>query len=260
MRAHVVEASEADSARARVAIVTGAGRGIGAKVAAALAARGCDLMLTARTEPEIAGVAQEARCGGRRVAHLAIDLTAPDAVDALMESTLDAFGRLDIVVGCAGMLAASPYLETSDESLQRTINVNLLAPMRLSREAARAMCSRGGGRIIHVASMFAFVSSRQHVAYTACKAGLVGLTKALAVEFAGHGVQVNAIAPGHVRTPMIAQALALPDGERQLARHTPMRRIAEPEEVANVAAYLALDAPSFLTGEVVVLDGGYTCR
>jgi NAD(P)-dependent dehydrogenase (short-subunit alcohol dehydrogenase family) len=108
--------------------------------------------------------------------------------------------------------------------------------------------------------MFAFVSSREHVAYTACKAGLVGLTKALAVEFAGHGVQVNAIAPGHVRTPMIAQALALPDGERQLARHTPMQRIAEPEEVANVAAYLALDAPSFLTGEVVVLDGGYTCR
>src|SRR5581483_3413157 len=173
MQVHVAEASEADRPGTRIAIVTGAGRGIGAEVATALAARGCDLMITARTGSELAGVAEKARASGRRVAQLAADIAAPDAISSLIATTMEVFGGVDIAVSCAGMLAASPYLEASDDDLQRAIDVNLLAPMRLSREAARVMCGRGTGRIIHIASMFAFVSAPNHAAYTACKAALV---------------------------------------------------------------------------------------
>jgi 3-oxoacyl-[acyl-carrier protein] reductase len=122
------------------------------------------------------------------------------------------------------------------------------------------MVSRRSGRIIYIGSMFAEVSARGYMAYTASKAGLVGLAKNLAIEFAPLGIQINTVAPGHVRTDMIRELLSLPDGEERIARNTPSKRVAEPEEIARVVVFLALDAPTFLTGDVIRVDGGYTCR
>jgi 3-oxoacyl-[acyl-carrier protein] reductase len=260
MRGPVAEAREARSIPAGIALVTGASRGIGAAIAHALAARGCHVVITARSAPDLEAVAGEIRRSGGSASVILADIVKPEETKRLVQSTLRSHGTIDILVSCAGVLNEAALFDLTDEALANAFEVNLLAPARLTREVARAMVSQRSGRIIYIGSMFADVSARGYMAYTSSKAGLVGLAKNLAIEFARLGIPVNTVAPGHVRTDMIRELLDLPDGEAQIARNTPFKRIAEPEEIARVVTFLVLDAPTFLTGEVIRVDGGYTCR
>jgi 3-oxoacyl-[acyl-carrier protein] reductase len=260
MRGPVAEEREAKTIPTKIALVTGASRGIGAAIARALAARGCHVVITARSATDLEAVAREIRrCGGSASVTPA-DIVNPEETTRMVRSALSAHGKIDILVSCAGVLNEAALFDLTDEALANSFEINLLAPARLTREVARAMVSQRSGRIIYIGSMFADVTARGYMAYTSSKAGLVGLAKNLAIEFAPLGIPVNTVAPGHVRTEMIRELLNLPDGEARIARNTPSKRIAEPEEIAGVVAFLALDASTFLTGEIIRIDGGYTCR
>jgi len=256
-----VAAPSADKAPVgkRVALVTGASRGIGAASARALAHAGFELMLTARSAPELQQLARELDAAAKPVSWLAADALAAGSADRLVAATVEAHGQLDALVCCSGVLKVTPLMDASDEDIDQSLGVNLLAPMRLARAAAHAMSPRGSGRIVFIASTFGFVSAANYSLYTVAKAGLIGLARSLAVELAPAGIQVNAIAPGQVRTDMIAAAIESV-GEDRVARHVPAGRIGEPKEIAQVVRFLVAEAPSFLTGDVMVVDGGYLCR
>jgi 3-oxoacyl-[acyl-carrier protein] reductase len=258
MRGPVAEEREGRPVAARIALVTGASRAIGAAIARALAARGCHVVITARSAPDLEAVAREIRRSGGSAGVTPADIVKPEETKRLVQSTLRAHGTIDILVSCAGVLNEAALFDLTDEALANAFEVNLLAPARL-REVAHAMASQRSGRIIYIGSMFADVSARGYMAYTSSKAGLVGLAKTLAIEFAPLDIPVNTVAPGHVRTDMIRELLSLPDGEARIARNTPSKRIAEPEEIARVVTFLALDT-TFLTVEVIRVDGGYTCQ
>lgn len=243
-----------------VALITGASRGIGERIAHALAGRGCDLVLAARSRDALREVADAVATPLSRSLVVPVDLTEPDASGALVRAAIERFDAIDVLICCAGVMEARALSDCDDAAIDRTMQINLLAPMRLCREAAREMKRRGSGRIVLVSSMFAFVSASGYSLYSASKAGLVGFAKSLAVEYARDGIRVNVVAPGHIRTAMIEGVLAEAGSEERLARNTPMRRVADPDEVARAVEFLALDAPDYLTGDVMMLDGGYTCR
>jgi len=244
---------------APVVLIAGASGGIGAAVARMLAACGCDLMLTARSESNLARLADDLQPGGTRIAWSAIDALEPGATDALVPQTIETHGRLDALVCSAGGLKVTRLVDASDDDILASLALNLMVPMRLSRAAARAMVPQRSGRIVYIGSIFGAVSAPHYSLYTAAKAGIVGLAKSLALELVGDNVQVNAVAPGQVRTAMIAPALER-FGEERIAQGIPSGRIAEADEVASVVKFLVLDAPRAMTGSVLTVDGGFVCR
>ena len=248
-----------DGAARRVALVTGASRGIGAACAKALAKAGWDLALAARSAEGLDRVAQGLKQFEVKVTCIAGDALAEGSADQMVEAAMQAHSSLDALVCCAGVLKVGSLLKLSDADLDVSLGLNLAAPIRQARAAVRVMLPQGSGRIVFIASTFGFVSAASYSAYSASKAGLIGLTRALAVELAPHGIQVNAVAPGQVRTEMIVPALAR-FGEERMARTVPAGRIGEPEEIARAVAFLAGEAPAFLTGDVMVIDGGYLCQ
>lgn len=253
-------AREAEQVPRKVALVTGASRGIGAEIARALAARGCHVAMTARSASDLEAVANDIRRSGGSVEVLPADLIEPSVTTPLVRSIVDAHGSIDILISCAGVLSEARLANLTDAALMQSLELNLIAPARLTREVAFAMTNKGAVRIVYIASMFAQISARGYAAYSASKAGLIGFATSVAIELAPSGIQVNTIAPGHVRTDMIRHLLSTADAEAQFTRRTPAKRVAEPEEIAGVAVFLALDAPTFLTGEVIRIDGGYACQ
>jgi NAD(P)-dependent dehydrogenase (short-subunit alcohol dehydrogenase family) len=258
MEVTVAAKSEPDGRK--VALVTGASRGIGAEIARALADRGCHVAITSRSTSDLEAVASEIRKGGGSVDAFPADLMVPGETASLVRSVVKVFGAIDILISCAGLLNQAALADLTDAALAQSLELNLISPARLTREVALGMMKKQAGRIVYIGSMFAQVSARGHAAYSASKAGLVGFANTIAIELATSGIQVNTIAPGHVRTDMISHLLGSAEDEERLTRRTPAKRIAEPSEIASVAVFLSLDAPSFLTGEVIRVDGGYTCQ
>lgn len=238
----------------RVAIVTGAASGIGLAVAGMLAERGARIVGVDRAES-----VREAVAGLPGGAHHAIvaDLTAPDAASGVVEEAVAAAGGVDILVNSAGLARLAPALELSAADWDLTIAVNLTACFRMAQAAGRVMTAAGYGRIVTIASQAALIALDQHVAYSASKAGILGMTKVLAREWAPSGVTVNAISPTVVATPLAEQAWA---GEAGVAmrRLIPVGRFAQPEEIAGLIAYLVGEEAAMITGENVVIDGGYS--
>lgn len=245
---------------AATALVTGASRGIGAATARELARRGCRVIVTGRSVRHLDGLVSEIEQAGGKAIPLPADLSTMEGAQSLIDGLNASTATVDIFASCAGIAKLCHLADETSASVAETMQINLIAPMLVTKAVSAGMVERRRGRIIYVASMFGMVSAGAYSAYTASKAGLIGLTKSLAIEFARYGIQVNAVAPGHVRTAMLDDVLSTPAGEERLVRPTPMRRIAEVGEIVNVLAYLALDAPAFLTGETVTVDGGYTCR
>lgn len=240
----------------RVAVVTGAGKGLGRAIALALAEAGADVALSARSEGDLERVAEEVRGRGRRGLAVPTDVTDREAVEALVERTVLELGGLDILVNNAGIVRESPLLETTDEDWDAVIDTNLRGTFLCARAAGRVLTAKGSGKVINLSSNLGLVAVSNLAAYCASKGAVIQLTKALALEWAPFGVQVNCIAPGYFETDMNAAIRARPESLDRLLRRIPARRMGRPEELGPLAVFLASPASDFVTGETVVVDGG----
>ncbi|MEW6771482.1 MAG: 3-oxoacyl-[acyl-carrier-protein] reductase [Bacillota bacterium] len=239
----------------RIAVITGASRGIGRAVAEALARAGAGVVLNyaSRAEDALAVAAGIRDCGGRAEVFQA-DVSRPDQAAALVDFAVSAFGRLDILVNNAGITRDSLLLRMKDEDWDAVIGVNLKGAFNCARAAARIMMKARWGRIINISSIVGLVGNAGQANYAAAKAGLVGFTKAVARELGSRNVTVNAVAPGYIRTEMTA---GLPEAvKKQLQERIVLGRLGEPEEVANLVVFLASDLAGYITGQVIVIDGG----
>ncbi len=242
----------------RTALVTGGAGGIGLATAPQLAEGGARVVLL-DLERQALDVAAASLAEPRHHLALEVDVTRPEGVEQAVATVLEATGRIDILVNSAGVALLEPAGEVSEAAWDRTLAVNLTAPLLLAQAVAPAMRRQRHGRIINLASQASVVALRRHAAYCASKAGLVGLTRVLALEWASDGITVNAISPTVVDTPLGRKAWAGQVGEAMRAL-IPTGRFAQPEEVARLAVFLAGTHAGMLTGENIVIDGGYSIQ
>jgi 2-deoxy-D-gluconate 3-dehydrogenase len=241
--------------------VTGAGRGLGQAAAWALAEAGCDLALLARSDAEIERTGREIEeQHKRKVVTIPTDVTSEEQVDEAASHVVAAFGRVDILVNNAGVAVVSPLLELTLAELRRILDINLVGAFLCARAFGGHMVAQRKGTVINIASTAGLVGEPELTAYSASKGGMISFTKALAAEWARHGITVNAIAPGYFRTDMNKAALDDVKIGPKLVSHIPLRRVGQPEELGPLVVYLASDAAAYMTGSVVVIDGGATAR
>jgi 2-deoxy-D-gluconate 3-dehydrogenase len=242
----------------RVAIVTGASRGLGRSIALALAEAGADLAVAARSEKDLRDTAAAVEGQGRRALVLPTDVTVYAQVEALVERTAATLGRLDIVVNNSGIATVMPLAEMPPEEFRRSLEVNLVGAFNGCRAAAGRLIAQKSGKIVNLASMLGASGLSGYTAYSASKGGVIALTKALAVEWARHNIQVNAMAPGWFVTDMNSQAFEDPRIRERLLRDVPARRTGNLEEIGPLVVYLASSASDYMTGQTVFLDGGHS--
>jgi 7-alpha-hydroxysteroid dehydrogenase len=240
----------------RVAIVTGAGRGIGRQIALDWAREGARVVCAARSQGEIEGVAAEIEAGGGESLACPCDVRLPADLRTLVDATLDRFGRLDLLANNAGAGGAMSTLDSADDEIAAIFEINAMGPLHLSRLAIPHMLETGGGAIVNLSSGMAVLGDFGGVAYGSAKAALEQMTRMLAVEFAPT-VRVNAIRCGSIETSMLGGLLdAAPHMRTELERWTPAGRLGRPQDIAAAATYLCSDAASFVTGEILNVDGG----
>ncbi|HEX6972965.1 MAG TPA: 2-dehydro-3-deoxy-D-gluconate 5-dehydrogenase KduD [Vicinamibacterales bacterium] len=252
-------AATAFSLEGKRALVTGASRGLGAAMARALAQAGADVALHERQEPCACAESIAAEFGVR-TACVTADLSDPRAAARLVQDATDALGPLDIVVNNAGIIRRAAAAEYSDEDWDEVIQVNISSVFRVCREAGKGMLARGSGKIINIASLLAFQGGIRVPAYAAAKGAVAQLTKALANEWASTGVNVNAIAPGYMKTENTRPLVEDPSRYRDITARIPAGRWGEPADLAGPVVFLASSASDYVNGHVLVVDGGWMAR
>jgi 2-deoxy-D-gluconate 3-dehydrogenase len=243
----------------RVATVTGANRGLGLGIAAALAQAGADIVSVQRSE-DCAQTRAAVESAGRRFLAVTLDVGAPDAATAALEATLTAFGRADILVNNAGVQRRARAEDFSAADWELVLNVNLNAVFRFAQSYGRHMLSHGGGKIINIASLISLQGGFTIAAYAAAKHGVAGITAALCNEWASRGINVNAIAPGYMATEMNAALIGDPDRSAQIGARIPAGRWGEPADMGGAAVFLASRAADYIHGQMLAVDGGWLAR
>lgn len=239
----------------RVALVTGAGQGIGRAIALGFAEAGANVVIADRNEQALRTVADEATAAGRTMQSLTMDIGDPEAINRGIANLLERYGHIDVLINNAGVRVHKPVLDHTLEDWESVFRVNCTGPFLLCQASARSMRERNGGSIINISSQMAVVTSPQRVAYCASKAALNQMTRVMAVDWARFSIRVNAIAPGPIETPFTQMAQSA-DAMPIDAGMVPLGRLGTPGEIVGTALYLASDASSFVTGAVFLVDGG----
>ena len=249
--------SDMFSLEGKVAVVTGGTSGIGRALSLGLAQAGADVVATARRAQPVEETAAAIEEMGRKTLRIPSDVGDRSSLESLLNSTLQHFDKVDILVNCAGIIKRAPTLDFPEEQWTNIVNTNLTGTLRACQIFGRHMLDRGYGRIINIASLNSFVALSEVAAYAASKAGVAALTRSLAVEWSKRGVTVNAVAPGVFRTDLNAALLDSTPRGKELLMRTPMGRFGRTEELIGAATFLASDSSSFVTGQVLVVDGGF---
>jgi NAD(P)-dependent dehydrogenase (short-subunit alcohol dehydrogenase family) len=241
----------------QTAVVIGGTSGIGRVMTRALAEAGADVVATSRRMDVVEDTAKEIESIGRATLRVPSDVTDRASLETVLAKSIERFGKVEIMINCAGRTKRVPSLDLQEEDWNAILETNLTGTLRAAQVFGRHMVERGYGRIVNIASLSSFVALFEVAAYGASKAGVAALTKQLAIEWASRGVCVNAIAPGVFRTPLNQNLLDGTDRGREFQTRTPMKRFGKLEELGGAAVFLSSPAASFVTGEVLVVDGGF---
>ena len=242
----------------RRALVTGSSRGIGFAIAGALAGAGADVILNARDQVALGEACDKLAKGGARVRALAFDVTSAESINDAVEFAETEIGPIDILVNNAGMQYRAPLDQFPDDKFEQVIATNLTAVFKVGKAVARHMIPRGRGKIINIASVATNVARASIGAYAASKGGVANLTRGMATDWARHGLNVNAIAPGYIRTELNEALLKDAEFTAWVEKRTPMGRWADPSELGGAAVFLASDASTFVNGHILYVDGAFT--
>jgi len=244
----------------KIAIVTGAARGIGREIALVFAHFGAHLILVDVLEKELMKTTKEVDRIGKKNLSIAADLSRIKEIKRLIRDVLNEFSRIDILVNNAGVIDNNPATEVTEEQWDKTLNVNLKGLFFLSQAVGKHMIKQGGGKIINIASQAGVIALHNHAAYSASKAGIISITRTLALEWGKFNINVNAIAPTVILTPLGRKAWADPQARAEMLKKIPLGRFGEPSEVASIALFLASEASNLITGSTIMADGGYTAH
>ncbi|MGC1299436.1 MAG: glucose 1-dehydrogenase [Alloacidobacterium sp.] len=245
------------SLEGKTAVIVGGTSGIGRAPRVGLADAGADVIASARRKEQVEETAAAIEAKGKRTLRVASDVADRASLENLLAQTLEQFGKVDILINCAGKIKRAPTLTFPEEEWQSIMDTNLTGTLRACQIFGKHMLDRGYGRIINIASLNTFVALKEVAAYAASKAAVASLTRSLAVEWSKHGVLVNAIAPGVFRTALNAELLDSTPRGKELLTRTPMGRFGKTEEVVGAAIYLSSDGASYVTGQTLVVDGGF---
>lgn len=244
----------------RVAIVTGASRGLGHGISLALAAAGASVALAARDETALESVRAEVESAGGKAMPVQVDITDRASVDRMVHRVVESWGRVDILVNNAGIVQIKPFIEVTEEDFKRVLETNLMGMYRCSQAAGRLMIDQGGGKIINISSSAGLRGRSLEVPYSSSKGAVNMFTLSLAVEWARYKINVNAVCPAYFETPLNAKELQDEALRKTIEKRIPFRHIGQPAELAPTIVYLAAPASDYVTGQVIAVDGGTTCK